>query len=107
LENVRRVNKAYVEVGRSEYWPSLVAFGNYSFNGSSDNLNFNNYRSAIVGLSFSINLFNGMRTTNKVQQSIIDVEKTDYQIMQLRQAISIQVKSKINDLARIKSNIEA
>ena len=48
-----------------------------------------------------------MRTTNKVQQSMIDVEKTDYQIMQLRQAISIQVKSKINDLARIKSNIEA
>jgi outer membrane protein TolC len=107
LENLRRVNNAYVEISRSEYWPSLVAFGNYSFNGSSDNLNFNNYRSAIVGLSFSINLFNGMRTTNKVQQSLIEVEKTDYQIMQLRQAISIQVKSKINDLARIKSNIEA
>ncbi len=107
LENLRRVNNAYVEVNRSDYWPSLVAFGSYSFNGSSDNLNFNNYRSAIVGLSFSINLFNGMRTTNKVQQSLIEVEKTDYQIMQLRQAISIQVKSKINDLERIKSNIEA
>lgn len=107
LQNKRRVDNALVNVSRSEYWPSLVAFGSYSFNGSSDNLNFNNYRSAIVGLSFSINLFNGMRTTNKVQQSMIDVEKTDYQIMQLQQAISLQIKAKLNDLERIRSSIEA
>lgn len=107
LENKRRVDNAFVQVSRSEYWPSIVAFGSYSFNGSSDNFDFNNYRSAIVGVSFSINLFNGMRTTNKVQQSLIDVEKTDYQILQLRQAIALQVKSKLNELHRIKSNIEA
>jgi len=107
LQNKRRVDNALVNVSRSEYWPSLVAFGSYSFNGSSDNFNFNNYPSAIVGLSFSINLFNGMRTTNKVQQSMIDVAKTDYQILQLQQAISLQIKSKINDLQRIKTSIEA
>ncbi len=107
LQNKRRVDNALVNVSRSEYWPSLVAFGSYSFNGSSDNFNFNNYRSAIVGLSLSINLFNGMRTTNKVQQSMIDVAKTDYQILLLQQAISLQIKSKINDLQRIKTSIEA
>ncbi len=107
LENKQKVDNAFVEITRSEYWPTLVAFGSYSLNGTSNNLKFQNYRSAMIGISLNINLFSGMRTKNKVEQSLIDVEKTEMQINQLRHAIALQVKNQINELERIKSNVEA
>lgn len=107
LENKQKVDDAFVELSRSEYWPQLALFGSYSLNGSSNTMKFQNYKSAMVGLSFSINLFNGMRTQKKVEQSLIDVEKTGMQVNQLRHAVVLQVKNQVNELERIKSNVEA
>lgn len=107
LQYKQQVDDAFVDLSRAEYWPQLVAFGNYAFNGSSNNFNFQNYRSSMVGLSLSINLFSGMQTQNRVEQSLIEVQKTGQQISQLRHAVAMQVKMQINELERIKSNIEA
>ena len=107
LKLKKQVDKAFIDLDRSGYWPNLNAFANYSFAGSSDDFDFQNYRSSIVGVSFSINLFKGFQTKNKVQQSKIEVEKTNEQIMQLKDGISSQVRIKILDLQRVKSNIEA
>jgi len=107
LKNKQKVDDAFVDLHRSEYWPQLVAFGNYSFNGSSDDLKFQNYRSAMVGLSLNINLFSGMQTKNRVEQGLIEVKKTQTQIEQLKHFVSMQVKSQINELERIISHIEA
>ena len=107
LKLKKEVDKAFVDLDRSGYWPNLNAFANYSFAGSSDDFDFQNYRSSIVGVSFSINLFKGFQTQNKVQQSKIEVEKTNEQIMQLKDGISSQVRIKILELQRVKSNIEA
>ncbi|MDP2362583.1 MAG: TolC family protein, partial [Ignavibacteria bacterium] len=69
LDLKKQVDEAFIELDVSEYWPNIAAFGQYSYAGSSDNWNFNNYSSATVGLSFSINLWQGNRTKNAVQQS--------------------------------------
>ncbi|MEJ2614749.1 MAG: TolC family protein [Ignavibacteriaceae bacterium] len=102
-----QVDEAFIDLDRSEYWPSLYAFGNYTYAGSADNLKFQNYSSTVVGLTFSINLFNGERTKNKVQQSEISLKQTGEQLSQLKDYISTQVKAKIYELNRVRSSIDA
>ncbi len=107
MELKKEVDKAFVDLDLSGYWPSLTAFANYSFAGSADNFEFQNYRSSMVGLSLNINLFNGFQTTKKVQQAKIDVMKTEEQIGQLKDYLNTQIRLKLLDIERIKSNIEA
>jgi outer membrane protein len=103
----RNVDKEFIELDRSEYWPTVYGFASYSFSGSSENLKFSNYNAAIVGLGLSINLFTGMKTKNRVQQSEISLKQTDWQINQLENFISSSVKTKLSELNRVKGIIEA
>lgn len=103
----REVDEAFVDLDRADYYPSLAAFGSYSYSGSADDFKFNNYSTAMVGLSFSINLFRGTQTKNRVQQALISVKQTDEQIRQLKDYVSVQVKAKILELGRVKSVIQA
>ncbi len=102
-----QVDDAFIDLDRAEYWPTLYAFGNYSYAGSADNWKFQNYSSTVVGLTFSMNLFNGDRTRKKVQQSEISLMQTQQQISQLKDVITSQVKSKLNELKLVQSNLEA
>lgn len=106
LDLKKQVDEAFIELDVSEYWPNVAAFGQYSYAGSSDNWNFNNYSSATVGLSFSINLWQGNRTKNAVQQSTITYEQTEQQLFQLKEYTTLNVKSKIQELKRVQSLIE-
>jgi outer membrane protein TolC len=102
-----QVDDAFIELDRAEYWPSLYAFGNYTYAGSSDNFKFQNYSSTVVGLTLSINLFNGDRTRNKVEQSEIALKQTEQQLSQLKDFITTQVKAKIYELRRVQSSLDA
>jgi len=94
-------------VDRGEYWPTLVAFGNYTYNGTGENWDFQTYSSSTVGISLSVNLFQGGRTLHKVQQDKIAAKQTLEQIHSLTDGIEMQVKSKFNDLKRVKKQIQA
>lgn len=88
-------------IDRGGYWPTLAAFGNYTYAGSGEGWDLSNYTSAIVGVSFSINLFQGGRTARKVQQDKIASQQTREQISTLSDAFTAQIKSKLNDLKRV------
>ncbi len=103
----RQVDEEFIALDRSEYWPALYAFGNYSYAGSSEEWKFQTYSSAIVGLSLSMNLFSGTRTKNKVEQSTIGLLQTEQQINQTKDKIAAGVKMKLHDLNRVESTIEA
>lgn len=105
LEMKIAVDEAFVDLDRADWWPTVAAFGNYSFNGTSDDFNFMNYRQSMVGLSVSMNLYNGGRTGNKVQQSKLEKMKTEEQLLNLRGYITLQIKSKLNELERVKQNL--
>jgi len=107
LKIKNQLDDEFASINRGEYWPTIAAFGNYTYAGSSEDWNFNNYSSSIVGLNFSINLFQGGRTKNKVQQDIIVSKQTGEQIKSLTNATEMQVKSKLNDLNRVKKQIDA
>lgn len=107
LEIKRKVDEAFIAVDLSEYWPSLTAFANYSYSGASDNFKFQTYNSSIVGLNLSINLFTGLQTKNKVEQSRLSVKQTDEQILQLRDYIKLQIKTKYDQIIRIQEQINS
>lgn len=107
LKIKRDIDEAFIDLDLAGYWPTLAAFGNYTYAGQSDDLNFLTYNQSMVGISFSINLFKGFQTQNKVQQSQIAVKQTDEQIAQLKDFTKMQIISKINNLAKVKAMMEA
>jgi outer membrane protein len=106
LELKKQVDEAFVELDVSEYWPNIAAFGQYAYNGSSDDWKFNTYSSATIGLGFSINLWQGNRTKNAVEQSTITYQQTEEQVKQLKDYTLLNVKSKIQDLKTVQSIID-
>ncbi len=106
LDLKKQVDEAFVELDVANYWPNIAAFGQYSYAGSSDNWDFNNYSSATVGISFSMNLWQGNRTKNAVQQSTIAYQQTEEQLKQLKDYTLLNVKTKIQELKRVSSLIE-
>lgn len=101
------VDEEFIALDLSEYWPTLAAFGNYTYAGSSDKWDFQNYNSATVGISFSMNLWKGHRTRNRVEQATITYKQTEQQLEQLKDFIKNQVKAKMLELKRVQSLVEA
>lgn len=107
LEYKKKVDVEMVELYRSEYYPSIVAFTNLSFAGQSDKLNFQTYTQSMVGLQLSMNLFNGMQTQSRVQQSIINYKETEVQIAQYRAYLAKLLIEKYLELEKAKAQIQA
>lgn len=107
LQVKRRVDEEFVAIDRSEYWPQLAAFGNFTYAGSSDKWDFQNYNSTTVGLSLSMNLFKGGRTSNKVEQSLIGLRQTEEQLKDLEDFIASEIKTTLNNIERVKLQIDA
>lgn len=101
------LDEEFIQLDISEYWPSLAAFGNFSYAGSAEQWNFQNYNATTVGLSFSMNLWQGNRTKNRVEQSTISYKQTAEQYALLKEYVVNQVKAKYLELKRVQSLVEA
>ncbi|RPH83548.1 MAG: TolC family protein, partial [Planctomycetaceae bacterium] len=101
------LDEEFIQLDISEYWPSLAAFGNFMYAGSSDEWNFQNYNATTVGLSLSMNLWQGNRTKNRVEQSTISYKQTAEQYALLKEYVVNQVKAKYLELKRVQSLVEA
>lgn len=102
------VAKKMIDIQASDYYPTLAAFGQWQQQGQSDT--FNDWRSAtssLVGLNFSMNIFNGLRTKAKVEQSQIDVATAEQRRGQVTDLIELQTRTIINQLGSAKARIAA
>ncbi len=102
------VAKKMIDIQASDYYPTLAAFGQWQQQGQSDT--FNDWRSAtssLVGLNFSMNIFNGLRTKAKVEQSQIDVATAEQRKAQITDLIELQTRTIINQLGSSKARIAA
>ncbi len=102
------VAKKMIDIQASDYYPTLAAFGQWQQQGQSDT--FNNWLSAtssLVGLNFSMNIFNGLRTKAKVEQSQIDVATAEQRKAQVTDLIELQTRTIINQLGSAKARITA
>ncbi|MBI5472819.1 MAG: TolC family protein [Ignavibacteriae bacterium] len=103
LRYQREVNDAFSAIERSNYLPSLAAFGNYQLQTQKNDLRISTndfVKSALVGLSLSINLFNGFRTAARVEQAELDTRKTEEQIANTEKVLRTAVQSTVMTLGR-------
>ncbi len=107
LDLKKQVDEEFIQLDVSEYWPNIYAFGNYTYAGSSDKWNFQNYSQLSIGVGLSINLWKGNRTKNRVEQSTVIFKQTEEMLNQYKNFLVTQVKSKLNELKRIKLLIDA
>ncbi|MBU3698596.1 MAG: TolC family protein [Candidatus Kapabacteria bacterium] len=93
------VSSRMVDLSRSDYYPTLAAFGQWQNQGQSESLSgWQSASSTVVGLNFSMNLFNGLRSNERVEQSQIDVLSAKERLNQLTELIHLQVRTLINQL---------
>lgn len=110
LRHQVEVNAAIATVERSNYLPSLAAFGNYQFQAQKNDLRISTrdfINSAQVGLALSLNVFNGFRTAARVEQAELDVRKTEEQIVLTENALKTAVQSTLTSLRRARERVEA
>lgn len=96
LEYQRDISGKVMTITRSEYLPTLAAFGNYQWQAQKNSLAIGSrdfISSSQVGLSLSVNLFNGFQTTSRVSQAQSDKRKTEEQISNLKTTLRTQVQS--------------
>ncbi len=110
LKTQAEVNDAIVSAQRSEYLPILSAFGNYQYQGQSNefrNLTQEVIASSQVGLSLSLNIFNGLQTTARVQQAQVDYKKSLEQVNGATQNLQTSTESVLLQLNKARRKIEA
>ncbi len=77
------INNAIVSAEESYYLPTLSAFGTYSTVAQSNQLNLAQLGfipSSTVGLSLSLNIFNGLQTAARVEQANLEYRKSQEQL---------------------------
>jgi outer membrane protein len=107
LKLKKGVDEAFVDLEKADYYPTIAAFANYSRAGAANNLDFLNWGSGMFGLQFSMNIFRGGQTENKVEQKQIEVEKTNENILLLQQYLILQIKAQVLEVQRVQSQVEA
>lgn len=108
LEVQEAVTKEFIAINQADYYPTLAAFGSFQNQGQSNT--FDNWVSAsstAVGLSLSMNLFNGLRSKAKVQQSQVDFESVRTQVAQAREGVKLQVRATRNMLLSARQRVLA
>ncbi|MFC2084404.1 TolC family protein [Bacteroidota bacterium] len=103
----KQVDKEMIQIEKSDYWPTVAAFGNFLYAGSSDEFDFQTYNSSMVGLGLTFNIFRGGQVSNRVQQAEINMMQSEQNIVILKDLITIQVKNQLLELEKTKIHIVA
>jgi outer membrane protein len=104
------LNGAVINAERSSYLPTIAAFGSYSYSAAKDQFNFSTrdfYKGSTVGLSLSLNLFQGLQTYSRVEQAQIEERKSEEQKIGLERTLRTGVHSIVGNLQQARKRIEA
>ncbi len=103
-----KVAKEFVSISQSDYYPTIAAFGQWQNQGQSETLsNWFSASSTVVGLNFTMTLFNGLRTSSRVEQASIEYKTAQQRYEQVLQLLKLQVRASLNDVRSAKLRIEA
>ena len=104
------LNGAVVNAERSNYLPTIAAFGSYSYQGIKDQFNFSTndfFKSTQIGLTVSLNLFQGMQTYARVEQAQLEQRKSEEQRVDLERTLKTGIHSVIGTLRQSRKRIDA
>lgn len=104
------LNGAAISAERSNYLPTIAAFGSLQYQAAMDRFNFSRndfYKSTQIGLSVSLNIFQGMQTFARVQQAQIDKRKSEEQLNTLEKNLRTALHSVIGNLTQTRKRVQA
>lgn len=104
------LNKASINAERANYLPTIVAYGSYSYTAIKDNYRISTndfYKTAQVGLNFSLNLFQGLQTNSRIEQAQLERQKTEEQKGSLERNLQMGIRSLIGNLRQARKRIDA
>jgi len=106
----RDVNQAFVKAERSNYLPTLVAFGNYQYQTQKNNLRISTgdfIVSSAVGLQLSLSIFQGWQTNARVDQATIEVLKTESQLVTVENNLRTALHASMGTLEQSRKRLNA
>ena len=104
------LNDAAVLAQRSGYMPTLALFGQYQYQAAKDRFRFSTndlIGSAQVGISLSLNLFEGGQTFARVEQAQVERRKAEQQRLGLERTLRTGVHSVVGTLRQAQKRLEA
>jgi len=104
------LNGAVVSAERSGYLPRIEAFGSYSYSSAKEQFKFSTndfYKGSQVGLSLSLNLFQGLQTIARVQQAQLEQRKSEQQKVNLERTLRTGIHSILGNLQQARKRIDA
>lgn len=104
------ISDAVISVNRSEYYPTLAAFGNYQYQLAKNTLGIKPsdfIASSTVGLSLSLNLFNGLQTNSRVEQAKLELQQAQEQYNGMERSIRTGTHSVLLQLRQAHQRYES
>jgi len=109
LRYQREVNDKFLSVERSSFLPTIAAFGNYQYQGQQNKLdlgNLNLVTTSMVGLSLTMNVFQGFQTNARVDQAKLEIRKTEALLVSAENGIKTAVHSVVGTLKQARKRVE-
>lgn len=94
-ETQLKLNELDLKRYKSEYLPSLAAFGSTSVqyqNNSFSNLYQKSFPTTVVGLQLNVPIFSGFQRTNRVKQAQFTVQKSQNDLFNMKNVINVDIK---------------
>lgn len=104
------LNNAAVWAERSNYLPTIAAFGQYRYQAAKNEFKFSTndlISSSQIGLSVSLNIFQGLQTRARVEQAQVEQLKSEEQKISLERTLKTGVHSIIGNLRQARKRVEA
>lgn len=104
------LNGAVVNAERSNYLPTIAAFGQYQYQAAKNQFNFSTndfYKGSTVGISLTMNLFQGLQTYSRVEQAQLERRKSEEQQISLERNLKTGLNSILGNLRQSRKRVEA
>lgn len=104
------VNEAFVVAEKSNYLPTVAAFGSYQYQAAKNSFDISAddfLASSQVGLSLSWSLFQGFQTNARVQQAQVEVLKAEEQKINVERNLRIGLTATLGSLEAARKRIGA
>ncbi len=92
----KQVTEELIAISRSEYLPTLSAFGTYQWTAQKNTMGLSGKDfivSSQAGLSLNINLFSGLQTMARVKQANVDKQKAERRIEDTRETLKTTMQT--------------
>lgn len=99
-----------ITIQKADYYPTLAAFGQYSFQSQDNTFKFKDYlwaKSFMVGLNLSYTLFDGFSRGARIEQAIIDKDKVGLNLRKLEEGLKIKIMQTRMTMNEAKKRISA